>query len=151
MLVPMQFQFNIELNNDDELIHKAHGADKGCIVINRFLLWIPKLTPKDSMYDRFISSFLKETQGTYMKEMYEVSAPTTASGFFQISASMDNVERILIYLKNSYRDNNGDGHAKLSPYLMNTFSLAGGASLSNCRLECGNGVFYPETEYDSES
>ena len=34
---------------------------------------------------------------------------------------------------------------------MNTFSLAGGASLSNCRLEYGNGVFYPETEYDSES
>ena len=34
---------------------------------------------------------------------------------------------------------------------MNTFSLPGGASLSNCRLEYGNGVFYPETEYDSES
>ena len=34
---------------------------------------------------------------------------------------------------------------------MNTFSLPGGASLSNCRLECGNGVFYSETEYDSDS
>ena len=32
----------------------------------------------------------------------------------------------------------------------NTYSLDG-ASLSNCRLEHGNGVFYPETEYDSES
>ena len=61
-LVPMQLQFNIELNNDDELIHKAHGADHGRFVINRFLLWIPKLTPKDSMYDKFVSSFLKETQ-----------------------------------------------------------------------------------------
>ena len=26
-----------------------------------------------------------------------------------------------------------------------------GASLSNCRLEYGNGVFYPETEYDTEN
>ena len=34
---------------------------------------------------------------------------------------------------------------------MDTFSLEGGASLNNCRLEYGNGVFYPETEYDSES
>ena len=34
---------------------------------------------------------------------------------------------------------------------MNTFSLPGGASLINCRLEYGNGVFYPETEYDSDS
>ena len=41
----MQLQFNIELNNDDELIHKAHGTDNGRVVINRFLLWIPKLTP----------------------------------------------------------------------------------------------------------
>ena len=88
----MQLQFNIELNNNDELIHNAHGADNGRIVVNRFLLWIPKLTPKDSMYDRFVSSFLKETQWTYIREMYEVSAPTQASGFFQISASIDNVK-----------------------------------------------------------
>ena len=34
---------------------------------------------------------------------------------------------------------------------MNTFSLPGGASLSNFRLEYGSGVFYPETENDSKS
>lgn len=67
MLVPMQLQFNIELNSDNELIHKINGAANGRIVVNRFLLWIPKLTPKDSMYDRFVSSFLKEKQWTYCK------------------------------------------------------------------------------------
>ena len=97
----MQLQFNIALNNDDELIHKAHVADNGGIVVHRFLLWIPKLTPKDSMYDKFVSSFLKQTQWTYMTELYEVSAPTKAIVFFQISASIDNVKRILFYLKNS--------------------------------------------------
>ena len=151
MLVPMHLQFNINLNNDDQLIHKAHGADNGRFVINRFLLWVPKLTPKDSMYDKFVNSFLKETQWTYTRELYEVSAPTQAIVFFQISASIDNVKRILVYLKNSYRDDNGDRHAENSPYLMNTFSLPGGASLSNCRSQYGNGVFYPETEYDSDS
>ena len=54
------------------------------IVVNRFLLWIPKLTPKDSLYDKFVTSFLKETQWTYMREMYEVLAPTTSNGYFQI-------------------------------------------------------------------
>ena len=97
MLVPMQLQFNIELNNDEELIHKAHGADNGRFVVNRFLLWIPKLTLKDSMYDKFVSSFLKETQWTYMSELYEVSAPTQAIVFFQISTSIDNVKRILFF------------------------------------------------------
>ena len=61
------------------------------------------------------------------------------------------MSNIFVDLKNSYRDDNDDRHAERSPYLMNTFSLPGGESLNNCRLEYGNGVFYPETEYDSES
>ena len=36
--------------------------------------------------------------------MYNVSAPTNASGFFQISSSIDNVKHIFVYLKNSYRN-----------------------------------------------
>ena len=151
MLVPMQLQFNIELNSDDELVHKVHDVAAARVVINRFILWVPRLTPRDSMYDKFVSSFLKETQWKYMREMYNVSAPTNTSGFFQISSSIDNVKHIFVYLKNSYRDDNDERQAENSPYTMNTFSLPGGASLSNCRLEYGNGVFYPETEYDSES
>ena len=153
MLVPMQLQFNIELNSDAELVHRAHDAVGGAgrIVVNRFVLWVPRLTPRDSMYDKFVSSFLKETEWKYMREMYNVSAPTNTSGFFQISSSIDNVKHIFVYLKNSYRDDDGVRQAENSPYTMNTFSLPGGASLNNCRLEYGNGVFYPETEYDSES
>ena len=151
MLVPMQLQFNIELNSDDEMVHKAHAADPARVVINSFILWVPRLTPRDSMYDKFVSSFLKETQWKYMREMYNVSAPTNTSVFFQISSSIDNVKHIFVYLKNSYRDDNDHRQAENSPYTMDTFSLPGGASLSNCRLEYGNGVFYPETEYDSES
>ena len=151
MLVPMQLQFNIELNSDDEMVHKAHDVDPARVVINRFILWVPRLTSRDSMYDKFVSLFLKETEWKYMREMYNVSAPTNTSGFFQISSSIDNVKHIFVYLKNSYRDANDHLQAENSPYTMNTFSLPGGASLSNCRLEYGNGVFYPETEYDSES
>ena len=151
MLVPMQLQFNIELNSDAELVHRDHAVDPARVVINRFILWVPRLTPIDSMYDKFVSSFLKETQWKYMREMYNVSSPTNTSGFFQISSSIDNVKHIFVYLKNSYRDENDHRQAENSPYTMNTFSLPGGASLSTCRLEYGNGVFYPETEYDSES
>ena len=151
MLVPMQLQLNIELNSDDELVHKANAADAARVVITKFILWIPRLTPKDSLYDRFVGSFLKETQWKYLREMYNVSAPTLTSGFFQISSSIDNVKHIFIYLKNSYRAANDHRHAETTPYKMDTFALPGGASMTNCRLEYGNGVFYPETEYDSES
>ena len=61
MLVPMQLQFNIELQNDDELIQKLGAVDDGRVVIDRFLLWVPKLTPKDSLYDKFEGVVSKET------------------------------------------------------------------------------------------
>ena len=152
MLVPMQLQLEITLQDDGELIHKAAAAAAGRVVVNRFLLWVPRLTPKDSLYDKFVSSFLKETQWKYLREIYEVSAPTRSSGFFQISASIDNVKHIFVWLKRTAPPNNIP--AEGNPYLMDTFRLNvanANSSLLNCRLEYGNGVFYPETEYDTES
>ena len=78
----MQLQFNIELQNDDELIHMANGTDQGRVVLNRFLLWVPRLTPKDLMYDKFFSSFLKDTEWKYVREMYEVSPAIRNSSVF---------------------------------------------------------------------
>lgn len=149
LLVPMQLQFNIHLNNDDELIYKAAAAHAGRIVIDRFLLWVPKMTPKDSLYNQFVSSFLKESTWTYLREMYEVSAPTNSSGFFQISSSIDNVEHIFVYLQRAKTN-----VATANPYLFDTYKInAADANsyLSSCRLEYGNGIFYPEVEYDSDS
>ena len=148
----MQLQFNIELENDFELLHMANGTDPGRVVVNRFLLWVPKLTAKDSLYDKFVSSFLKETQWTYLGEMYESSAPTQSSEFFQISSSIDSAKHIFIYLKRTAPPN--DDIAEDNPSLRDTYKLNAADNnyfLLNCRLEYGSGVFYPETEYDSES
>ena len=46
MLVPLQLQFEIQLNDDDDLIHRDHAAAAGRVVINRFYSWLPKLIPK---------------------------------------------------------------------------------------------------------
>ena len=59
MLVPMQLEFNLKLQNDNELLQKTAAVDDGRVVIDRLLLWVPRLTPKDSLYDKFISSFFK--------------------------------------------------------------------------------------------
>ena len=77
----MQLQFN-ELNGHNELTHMANGTDASRVVIDMFVLWVPRLTPKDSLYDQFVTSFLKVSKWTYLREMYEVSAPTGTSGFF---------------------------------------------------------------------
>jgi len=82
MLVPMQLQFEIHLQNDNELIYKAGAAEAGRVVINRFLLWVPKLIPKDSLYDKFVNSFLTKGAWKYLRELYGSSAPRNNSGFF---------------------------------------------------------------------
>ena len=153
ILAPIQLQFNLELQNDNELIFKTAAADDGRVVINRFLLWVPRLLPKDSLSDNFVASFLKPITWNYNREMYEVSGPTRNSGFFQISSSIDNVEHIFVYLQRNKTNN-----ANANPYLYDTFKLQVAANYGNvdrylttCRFEYGNGVFYPETEYDSES
>ena len=94
MLKPMQLEFSIELQNDNELIYKAAAAAAGRVVVNRFLLWVPRLTPKDRLYDKFVESFLSKKSWTYNREMYQVSAPAQSSGFFRISSSIDNVKAI---------------------------------------------------------
>ena len=62
----MQLQFNITLQNGDELIQKLAAVDDGRVVLDRFLSWVPRLIPKDSLYDSFVSSFLKETKWPYL-------------------------------------------------------------------------------------
>ena len=153
MLPPMQLQFNINLRNDAELIYMNTGVDAGRVVINRFLLWVPKLIPKDIIYNEFVDKYEKPSKWMYSREMYQVSAPTNSSGFLQISSSIDNVKAIFVYLQRAKTNN-----AEQNPYIFDTFKLdsadnaaANLRNLTTCRLEYGNRVFYPETEYDSES
>ena len=54
----------------------ANGTDNGRVVIDKFELWLPKLIPKDSMYSNFVNDFMKESKWKYLREFYEVSAPT---------------------------------------------------------------------------
>ena len=143
MLVPMQLQFNIELQSDNELIYKHADAEAGRVVVNRFILWVPRLIPKDILYDKFVSSFSSKKTWTYNREMYHGSTITRTGGFFQISPSVNNVKHVFVYLQ---RERTND--AAQNPYLFDTYKLQGAANdgnvdryLTTCRLEYGNEYF----------
>ena len=153
MLPPMQLTIEITLNDDAELIHKAAAADDGRVVVKRLYLWLPRLVPKDSQYSKFVSGFLKPKTWTYMRDLYNQSANTRAiQNMFQISPAIDNVKHVFIYLQRT--DGPNDNESERSPYLFDTIKLNAAdanSSLSSCRLEYGNNVFYPELEYDADS
>ena len=153
MLPPMQLTIELTLNEDAELIHKAAAADDGRVVIKRLYLWLPKLIPKDSLYSRFVSEYLKPKTWAYMRDLYNQSANTQAvQNMFQIRPAIDNVKHVFIYLQRT--DGPNDEESERSPYILDTFKLNAAdanSSLSSCRLEYGNNIFYPELEYDGES
>ena len=153
MLPPMQLTFELTLNYDNELIHKADAAADGRVVVTQLYLWLPSLIPKDSVYGEFLKDFLKPTKWTYMKDMYIQSANTRAvQNMFQISPAIDNVKHVFIYLQRSDGPNNEE--SERTPYIFDTFKLNSAnanSSLASCRLEYGKSTFYPVLEYDADS
>ena len=132
MFVPMQLQFEINLQNDRELIHKLDAVADGRVVINRFYLWVPKIIPKDSLYEKFTESFLTKKSWTYRRELHQVSGERQSSGYFQISASIDNVKAVFVYLQRVKTDNEDQ-----NPYIFDTFKLNEGddvSHLTTCRF-----------------
>ena len=152
MLPPMQLQFELTLNDDDELIHKGVAVDPGRVVVTRLVLWVPKMTPKYSLYNEFVSNFLKPTKWVYMKELYSQSQNTRiVENSFQISAAIDNVKHVFVYLQRTSGPNNEE--SARTPYVFDTFKLNAtdnNCSLTGCRLEYGSKSF-PETRYDANS
>ena len=153
MLPPMQLEFEIDLNEDDELIHMANGTDAGRVVVKKFYLWVPKMIPKDSEYGEYVKDFLKPIKWTYMKDMYIRSAVTRiVQNTFQISPAIDNVKHVFFYLQRNNAPNNEE--SERTPYIFDTFKLNAAdtnSSLASCRLGYGTNTFYPEIEYDANS
>ena len=153
MLPPMQLEFEIDLNEDKELIHMANGTAPGRVVVKKFYLWVPKMVPKDSEFIEYTKDFLKPVKWTYMQDMYVQSAETRlVQNEFRISPAIDNVKHVFFYLQR----NNGPNNAEFerTPYIFDTFKLNAAdnnSSLASCRLEYGANTFYPEIEYNANS
>ena len=124
--------------------------DTGRLIINRFYLWVPRLEPKDTLMTKFISEFQKPSLWTNLRELYISSANTRrGSGDFRISPSIDRVKHVFIYTQ---RANNSI--MTENPYIFDTFKLNAAnnnSSLAACRLEYGNGTFYPEYAYETDN
>ena len=147
MLPPMQLEFEIDLNPDAEMLYGA--VDTTRLVIDRFYLWVPRIQPKDALMSKFVSDFQKPSKWKYLREMYQRSDLTNTSGDFRISASIDKVRYVFVYLQR-----NKSNLMTANSYIFDTFKLNAGnanSTLSSCRLEYGDGVFYPERDFDSES
>ena len=147
LLPPMQLTIELELTPDAEALYGA--ADTARLVIDRFYLWVPRLEPKDALMTKFVSEYQKPSKWTNLRELYQSSSTTKTGGDFRISPSIDKVKHVFIYAQ---REKTND--MTENPYIFDTFKLNAADNdsyLQTCRLEYGNGTFYPEYAYESNS
>ena len=147
-LVPlMQLEFEIVLQDDDEMIVQNDGTGRR-IVVRKFELWVPQLTLTSEGQKQVNENFLKQTQWTYLKEtLHPSSSRSDASGSWLITPGVKNPKHVFVFFQQTRKQNALTQH----PYLFDTFDLDGDntAKLPICRLQCGTG-FYLELDYDDD-
>jgi len=126
------------------------GVDTTRVTIDRFYLWVTKILPKDSLMTKYISEYQKLSKWKYLRENNFVSAATRNAVDYRIDSSIVNVRHVFVFLQRLKRN-----EMQQNPYLFDTFNITGADPavtwLNICRLEYGDGVFYPEVGYESDS
>ena len=144
----MQLTFEIELNPDAELLFG--NVDTTRVTIDRFYLWVPKILPKDNLMTKYISEFQKPSTWKYLREKHFASAVTRNAVDYRIDSSIINTQHVFVYLQRIKTN-----EIQQNPYLFDTFNITKADPavtwLSTCRLEYGDGVFYPEVGYEESS
>lgn len=151
LLPPSQIKITVQLNEDDELIFKAAAADDGRVVITRLVLWIPRLRFNAAGQKYVMENYMQPTSWTYLREMVQQSGSSKLrEQVFRISAAIQNPKHVFVYLQRTNKSNS----QTRNPLLLDTFKINvadNNAWLDTARLEVGNGIFYPETEYNSNN
>ena len=147
LLPPLQLEFEIELQNDEEMIWQNDGTARR-IVVRKFELWVPQLHFTGKGQTLANENFLKPTPWKYLNEnLHSSSSRRDANGTWLITPGVKDPKHVFVFLQqtriqNSYTQN---------PYLFVTFDIDGDGSaiLNTCRLQYGT-KFYPELEYDHD-
>jgi len=145
LLPPLQLEFEIELQDDEEIIWQNDGTARR-IVINKFELWAPQLHFTGKGQTLVNENFLKPTQWKYLSEnLHSSSSRRDASGTWLITPGVKDPKHVFVFLQQTRKQNS----FTQNPYLFDTFDIDadGDTRLDTCRLKYGT-KFYPELEYN---
>ena len=147
LLPPMELKFDIELQNDQEIIFQNNAADRR-IVVHKLELWAPQLHFTGKGQTLANENFLKTTQWKYLNEnLHSSSARRDASGTWLITPGVKDPKHVFVFFQQTRKQNS----YTQNPYIFDTFDIDGddSARLDTCRLQYGT-KFYPDIDYDHD-
>ena len=148
LLSPMHLNFEIQLQNDEEMIFQNNNTDLRRIVVRKFELWAPQLHFTGKGQTLVNENFLKPTQWKYLNEtLHNSNARRDANGTWLITLGVKNPKHVFVFIQQSRKQND----YRYNPYIFDTFDIDGddSARLKTCRLQYGT-KFYPELDYDHD-
>ena len=148
LLPPMQLTFEIELQNDQEMIFQNNNTDLRRIVVRKFELWTPQLHFTGKGQTLVNENFLKPTQWKYLNETLHISsARRDANGTWLITPGVRNPQHVFVFIQQSRKQND----YRYNPYIFDTFDIDGdnSAGLDTCRLQYGTKNL-PDLPYDHD-
>ena len=147
LLPPLQLEFEIELQNDQEMIFQNNATARR-FVVRKFELWVPQLHLTGKGQTLANENFLKTTQWKYLNEnVHSSSSRRDANGTWLITPGVKDPKRVFVFFQQTRKQN----AYTQNPYLFDTFDIEGDntARLDTCRLQYGT-TFYPELDYDHD-
>ena len=148
LLPPMQLTFEIELQNDQEMIFQNNNTDLRRIVVRRVELWAPQLHFTGKGQTLVNENFLKPTQWKYLNETLHISsARRDANGTWLITPGVKNPQHVFVFIQQSWKQDD----YRYNPYIFDTFDIDGdnSARLDTCRLQYGTKNL-PDLPYDHD-
>ena len=147
ILPPLQMEFEITLQSDNELIWQNNATARR-VVVRNLELWVPALNFTSAGQKLVNENFLKPAKWKYLQERVHFSVSTRdAAGTWQITPGIKNAKHVFIYFQQTQRANS----ITQNPYIFDTFNIDGDgtASMQTCRLQTGSGEYYPELDYEA--
>jgi len=147
LLPPLKLEFDITLQNDEEMIFQNNATARR-IVVRKLELWVPQLHLTGKGQTLANENFLKPTQWKYLNENLHISdARRDANGMWLITSGVKAPKHVFVFLQQTQKQNAFDQN----PYIFDTFDIDGDgtARLDTCRLKYGT-KFYPELDYDHD-
>ena len=147
MLPPSQIQITLQLTDDDELIYRVGAVDAGRVIVTTLILWVPRMIFNSDGLSLISELYMKGKEWKYLREMITQSQDTQQNDItFRITSGVTNPKHVFVYLQRPNKSNSQEHN----PHLLDTFKVNANndnCTMVSCRLEVGNGIFYPETEY----
>ena len=146
ILPPLKMEFNITLQDDNELIWQQAGGPDRRVVVRDFELWNPSLKSTSEGQELMNENFLKPAKISHLKEtIFNSTSRRDPSGMWQINAGLKNAKHAFVWIQQTRKRND----IQFNPYIFDTFDIDGdnSAKLLTCRVQYGASKFYPELDY----